>query len=330
MKVCSKCILDENFPGIRFNEEGVCNFCSAQKSIGEHQTRMDEFESKFIELANKFRGKSGFDALVAYSGGKDSTYTLHLMKKKYGLNVLAFTFDNWFFSERAHQNIRNVVRALNIESMTVRPAYDTYKKIVNVSAKEDLYPAKAIQRSSAICTSCISLVRYLCFQTAIEKSIPFVVFGMSPGQAPISTSVVKTNAALMRKSQEIVHIPLHDRVGDQVDKFFMTEDHFKHTDNFPYSINPLAFNPYDEDKIIELIGDYGWEKPKDTDANSTNCLLNAYANKVHFERYKINPYAYEISEMVRSGKISREDGFRRLSEKMSADVIHKIEVVIEK
>jgi len=330
MQICSKCVLDENFKGIKFDEHGVCNYCRMEKPMIQQQEKKSEFELKFQTLIDEHKGKGVYDAVVAYSGGKDSTYTLHLLKEKYGLNVLALTFDNWFFSERAHTNIANVIRSTGVDHINLRPSFDTYKKIINVSTKEDIYSPKAMQRASAICTSCISLVRFICFQTAIEKSIPFVIFGMSPGQAPLATSIVKTNARIMEQSQETTYNALHQRIGDAINPYFLSKDHFSMPERFPYSINPLAFNEYNEENIIELIQQFGWEKPKDADANSTNCLLNAYANDAHIKRYNLNPYAYELATMVRTGIMDREEGLRRLRERNPESSIISIEKILAK
>lgn len=325
MRICIKCVLDEHFPGISFDEQGLCNFCRFDKPAIQQQQKRAEYTDKFIELASTHKGTGAYDAIVAYSGGKDSTYTLHLLKEKYDLRVLAFTLDNWFFSERAHENIRNVVKAIGVDHITLRPSFTNYRDIVKTSANHDLYSAKAMQRASAVCTSCISLVRFVCFQIAIEKGIPFVAFGMSPGQAPLATSIVKTNAKMMRQSQNAVYDALHRHLGDDILPYFLSEFHFSQSDRFPYSVNPLAFSPYREDEILEFIQQYGWRKPDDTDANSTNCLLNAYANKVHIDRYQVNPYAYEVAGLVRSGAITREEGLKRLRQNVPEAVIQPIE-----
>lgn len=329
MQVCKKCVLDDKFPGIRFDEEGICNYCRTDKPMPKQLEKREEFKQKFKSLISEHKGAGLYDAVVAFSGGKDSTYTLHLLKEIYGLNVLALTFDNWFFSERAHQNIKNVVRSMGIDHINLRPDFKTYKAVINTSANNDLYSPKAMQRASAICTSCISLVRFISFQIAIEKSIPFVVFGMSPGQAPLATSIVKSNSDMVRQSQESIYNTLHTHVGDKIKPYFLTEAHFALTERFPYSINPLAFSEYNEEKIYKLIEKYGWEKPDDTDANSSNCLLNAYANEIHMKRYHINPYAYELAGLVRTGTMDREEGLKRLSEKTPEERIIPIEQVLK-
>lgn len=65
----------------------------------------------------------------------------------------------------------------------------------------------------------------------------------------------------------------------------------------------------------------GWIKPDDTDPNSTNCLLNAFANQVHRERYGFHPYVWEIANMVRGGVIERKEGIEKIYSPESQDMV---------
>lgn len=326
MQVCIRCVLDERFPGIGFDETGECNFCRARRGRrdepGEAERRS---EQKFLELVESHRGSAGFDAVLAYSGGKDSTYTMVLLKQRFGMRILALTMDNWFLAGQALENIGTLVKAMGVAHLTMRPQFDTFRRVVRESAKGNLYSPKAMQRSSAVCTSCISIIRAWCLQTAIEKEIPFVVFGMSPGQAPLSSSIVKTNPEMIRLMQDTVLRPLRECAGDGIAPYFLSEVHLARGEHFPYIVNPLAFLPYDEEEILRTISALGWERPADTDPNSTNCLLNTYANHHHKLRYGINPYAYEIAGLVRSGVISREEGLRRLAEEGDPGLLQRVE-----
>jgi tRNA(Ile)-lysidine synthase TilS/MesJ len=210
-------------------------------------------------------------------------------------------------------NIKNVIRGLGVDHLTVLPSYDLMKGIMGASISPDLHSPKALERASAMCTSCISLIRNIAFRMAIEQEIPFAVFGLSPGQAPLKTSVVKVNPRMTRATQDRQLKHMRDLVGEDVRRLFLEERHFKAEDDFPYSINPLAFVEYDETVIYESIQQYGWKKPSDTDVNSTNCRLNAVANHLHIKQFGYNPYAYEIAEMVRSGRLSREEGLGRMA-----------------
>ena len=196
--------------------------------------------------------------------------------------------------------------------------------MIAASIQEGFYARKALERASAVCTTCLSLIRFLCFKTAIEKAIPFVVFGLSPGQAPVATSVFKTNPKMVLKMQDAICLQLKEEVGDEIMAYFLESSHFRMQDRFPYSINPLSFIDYDEDAIIRTAESYGWIRPDDTDPNSTNCLLNALANDIHIKQYGYHPYAFEIAGLIREGAMTREEGLRRLSESADPEVLQRI------
>ena len=93
-RVCANCVLPETFPRIRFDEHGTCSFCLDFQDKGSREKKAADYREKFKRLVSDCKGKSGYDALMCYSGGKDSTYTLGVLKEEYGLSVLAVSFDN--------------------------------------------------------------------------------------------------------------------------------------------------------------------------------------------------------------------------------------------
>ena len=311
MKLCSRCILPESFPGISFDEEGLCNHCLNYRGDKATTALKKKYEQKFLDLLANERKASSYDILIAYSGGKDSTYTLDVLVNRYHLRVLALTFDNGFISPRAEENIRAVCGHLGADLLVVRPNPSMLRSIFRAAAQEELYSMKTLERASTICTSCIGLIKNLVLRTAIEKEIPFVGFGWSPGQAPVQASVMKTNPALKQQASQAIYKPLHRIAGDAINPFFLGESHFARPDMFPWNVHPLAFLPYNEEVIVERIKTYGWVKPDDTDPNSSNCLLNAYANHIHRQRYGFHPYVWEIANMVREGIMTREEGLAK-------------------
>ena len=306
--ICSNCILPSTFPGISFNEKGICNHCLKFRGHSANEEIRKKYEQKFVNLLKEQKKGPSYDVLMAYSGGKDSTYTLDMFASRYKLRVLALTFDNAFISKWSFPNIRNVCDALGVDSLIMRPDSNILKNIFRTAAKEELYSPKTIERASTICTSCIGLVKGIVLRTALEKEIPFVGFGWSPGQAPVQASVMKTNATLMKTTQKAIYEPLYKIAGDSINPYFVTDKQFAQPEQFPYNIHPLAFLDYNEEAIIARNNQLGWEKPDDTDPNSTNCLLNAYANHVHREKYGFHPYVWEIANMVRAGVMSRKEG----------------------
>ena len=329
--LCTNCILPSTFPGIFFNDEGVCNHCQRYKGEEATLALQKKYEKKFTDLLAKEKRHSTYDVIVAYSGGKDSTYTLDVFVNRYRLNVLALTFDNTFISPRALENINKVCGNLGVDSLQIRPDPAMLRSIFRTAAQRELYSAKTLERASTICTSCIGLVKGIVLRTALEKQIPFVGFGWSPGQAPVQSSVMRTNPALMKGTQAAVMKPLLEIAGDKVRPYFLTEEQFDQKDIFPWNIHPLAFLPYDEDDIVERIKELGWQRPNDTDPNSSNCTLNAFANQVHRKRYDFHPYVWEIANMVRTGVLSREEGVEKIeppeNEKMVAFAQHELDTV---
>ena len=120
VKRCTRCILPEGFPGITFDEKGVCSFCNRHEQLWGEWKKSKELQAKSKEKLNKMfewaKSKNKkYDALVAVSGGKDSSYVLHLCTKEYGLNVLAFTNNHGFRTKFAEENVEKIVNKLGVE-----------------------------------------------------------------------------------------------------------------------------------------------------------------------------------------------------------------------
>jgi hypothetical protein len=328
--ICSRCVLPGTFPGIHFNNEGTCNFCLDFKGLDLQRRRKDEYRQRFESILEQNRDKNSYDALMCYSGGKDSTYTLYLLNKEYGLRVLAVSFDNGFVSDQAVTNIKTVVESLGIDHIFFKPRFDTLVKIFGYCAGNNVYTSKALERASAICTSCMGIIKYRALRMSLEHNIPFIVFGWSPGQATVSSSVFKNNAQMTKTMQQSIYDPLYKIAGKDIEPYFLTDEHFSGSYSFPYFIHPLAFLDYSIEHITKTISSLGWIAPRDSGPTSTNCLLNSFANTVHIQRLGFHPYAFEMANLVREGYLSRDTALKKLNSnedpKMVAMVAGKLRV----
>ncbi len=329
MTMCTQCVLPETFPGIAFDEHGVCNFCRAFKGHDALAVSKDRFRRKFDELLAQHRKAGGHDCLMAFSGGKDSTYTLAVLRRQYDLSVLALTVDNGFVSPTALENIRAVVENLGVDHVFYKPRFDLMKKLFRRATESTMYSRKTLERASTICTSCMGIVKFITLRMAIETEIPFITYGWSPGQAPVEASIFKNNPSMIRSMQKVLLEPMRNAVGSEIDNYFLTEDHFAKPERFPYSVSPLAFLNYDERAIFETIGQIGWKKPDDTDPNSTNCLLNAFANKIHKEQFQFHPYSFELAKLVREGYLDRQEAISRLAEEEAQAIVAQVRARLE-
>ncbi len=325
MKICKRCILDENFPGISFSEDGTCSFCLKAPLEEDRSSLQSEYRQKFQNLAEQRKGQGDYDLLMAYSGGKDSTYTLELLRREYGLKILAVTFDNGFISPFALENIRHMVDVLDVDHMLIRPSFRILKRIFSETARRDIFPRKALERASSICTCCIGFVKAILLKTALEKKIPFIGFGWSPGQAPIQSSVMQTNPRMVAMTMKSFWPRLEEIAGEDLSRFYPTKEELSvPAKAFPVNVHPLAFYPYDEEEIKEHISKLGWKSPPDTDPNSSNCLLNAFANQVHLERLGFHPYAWEMAGIVRAGGVSRQKAMEKIYEPADPGLVRAV------
>lgn len=310
MEICARCVLPSTFPGITFNDEGVCNYCLHTKLPDE--SKKNEYYLKFEELLNSVKGKNDYDVIIAFSGGKDSTYTLYKLSHDYNLKILAFTLDNGFISERAYNNITKMTDTLGATGMIVRPPFNVMKKAFQLAATKDLYNPKTLDRASSICTTCIGMVKSMVLKTAIQMKIPLAAYGWTPGQAPISSAIMKTNPRLQSMTHKTVRDPILNHLKDEMRNYFLSDEDLKiDKAHWPTNIHPLAFMNYNEHAITEKIQSLGWEKPMDTDPNSTNCILNALANYLHREKFKFHPYAWEMAGIVRINGMTREEAVEK-------------------
>ena len=342
LQICSCCVLPETFPGIRFNAKGICNHC--QRFEANKDKLIDDkarYRRKFFELTSRVKqlnqtNRRPYDVLMAYSGGKDSSYTMQLLKENFDLRILAMTFNNGFVSEGALKNIHSITEALGVDHIMISPNQNFLRHAFKRSLHSPVYTLKTLERASSICNTCMNMTKSILLKYSLMLEIPMIAFGWSPGQAPVQSSVMKWNLSMLRQAQRT----LMDNLGKimNVDWRFLLIDEMEiewfsrrqgKSGLFLYNINPLAFLEYNEGKILMNIVRLGWEAPKDTDANSTNCLLNAFANRVHEDQYGFHPYAFEIAGLVRGGHMTRQDGLAKLAVPPNEKIILETKAKLE-
>ncbi len=130
LKRCTRCILPETFPFIRFDGQGVCNYCHGYKTKYKN-IDPETAKREFIASLQKYRtdGENP-DAIVPFSGGRDSCYGLHIIKKEFGLTPITFTYDWGMVTDLARRNIARVCGELGVQNILV--SADIKKKRENI------------------------------------------------------------------------------------------------------------------------------------------------------------------------------------------------------
>lgn len=119
LRRCSCCVLPETFPFIEFDNNGKCNYCRSYQP--RYKGRLpDNSKARFIERLSSYRrGGRDPDCLVAFSGGRDSSYGLHLIKREFDLTPITFTYDWGMVTDLARRNIARICGELGIQNILV-------------------------------------------------------------------------------------------------------------------------------------------------------------------------------------------------------------------
>ena len=122
---CKKCILPHTFPFINFNQDGLCNYCLNYKNRSDTKPKKD-----LLKILENYRKKNGPDCIVPFSGGRDSSYSLHVIINELNMKPITYTYDWGMTSDIGRRNISRVCSKLGIENIIV--SADIQKKRNNI------------------------------------------------------------------------------------------------------------------------------------------------------------------------------------------------------
>ncbi|MDH5510198.1 MAG: hypothetical protein OEZ32_07550 [Nitrospinota bacterium] len=114
LRRCTKCILPETMPFIEFDAKGECSYCKAYS-----YPPLKGVEALEKILAPHRRADGRPDCVFAFSGGRDSSYGLHLVKKELGMNPVAFTYDWGMVTDLSRRNQARLCGKLGVEHILI-------------------------------------------------------------------------------------------------------------------------------------------------------------------------------------------------------------------
>lgn len=324
MRRCTRCVLPETFPDIQFDSEGVCQYCRALPSLQERQKRKAHLRTRLETLADLIRPDPGYHCLVAWGGGRDSTYTLWLLKHYYKLRVLSFTFDNSFISDTALKNIRLIAERLDLDHVTLKPRFELVKQLFTAAIETPMYTLPMLKQSSSLCLARMALTQGMALQLAVELRIPLLVYGWLPGQYPLDSSFHATDAKTLQLSIEEIATPLRKVVGSAIDPYFPKPHELEKARKYPYIAAPLLFMDHDEKSRLHSVQALGWESPTGKNSDSPNCLLDSFAIQQHLQQMGYHPHVAVLAAMVREGYLSREAALSQMEVPAAPEVIRAV------
>lgn len=312
MRGCSRCLMDETVPGIRYDQAGQCHLCAVQDRLAarfqtnDTATRSSRLQ-RIVDTIKKAGRNKPYDCIVPISGGGDSSYAL-LATTKLGLRPLAYHFDNGWVSDVARHNLKVVTEGLGVPLKTVsypqRALMEAYKACLRASIPE-------------ACLPCLIAIWSLSYKAAEAEQVRYVIHGSSPlteGITPLRWSYGEG-----RYLQDVVKrfaSPEARRVVADFNRLTVGRVAVNTLVN-PTKILmlPLYMDWNDVVNKKELQDSFGWIDG----GKHSDCLYTPFRNwyiqkKFGFDLRRLSP-----SALIRSGRLTREEGIARVSASQTLD-----------
>ncbi|MCK9625406.1 MAG: hypothetical protein M0R23_02950 [Bacteroidales bacterium] len=325
LKRCSKCLLPETFPHIVFDEQGVCNYCNHYKPKTTIKS-LDEL-NKLVEPYRRNDGKP--DCIVPFSGGRDSTYSLHIIKKELGLNPIAFTYDWGMVTDLARRNIARVCGKLGVENIIV--SADIHWKRENIRKNIKAWLKNPSLGMVPLFMAGDKYFFYYCNEVKKQTGINLNIWGINylentefkTGFAGISPNFEKTTiyalsqynklklfkfvGANIIKSPGYINQSIFDSLGSFAARYSTTKKDYYHL--FDY------YN-WNENEINYLLkNEYNWEKAIDT--KSTWRIGDGTASFYNYIYYTVTGFSENDtfrSNQIREGMLTRNEAMSLIEE----------------
>ncbi|MGE5315940.1 MAG: hypothetical protein ACM3Q4_14705 [Acidobacteriota bacterium] len=338
IRTCSKCILPETYPGISFNEDGVCNFCLTYQPLHPVWGR-----NALKELLESKPKAGACDCVVPLSGGKDSTFILYYVVKELGLSPIAVMHNSGFQHELALTNARNACTVLGVPLREV----DTSGRLRRTMLKESLRVSTRIGEFWHPCGNCEAILRTVAIETARAYGTPFIIWGSSALESGAASNYLEyknlevRSESLARYAARKIARKLIRLASDRTqrkDLFRLMRSYVgmhalsyacisiiqRLKLGFPlsYALRPHAVPPFENGRAVfvhffDYIGwdslktiplleqELGWKHPPDKETR-WDCALHCLGNYDNVRMYGISVEGVNSCNFIREEKMTRE------------------------
>ncbi len=317
---CRRCVLPHTFPFIYFNEDGICNYCLSYKNRGTTKPKQE-----LIKILEPYRKKDEPDCIVPFSGGRDSSYALHLIKNELKMNPITYTYDWGMTSDIGRRNISRVCSKLGIENIIV--SADINKKRNNIRKNIKAWLKKPHLGMVNIFTAGDKHFYKYIDHIKKETNISLNLWGYSPyevthfkagflGYPPdFETSRTYTYGAMKQLRYQFLRFKtmlqnpsyFNSSLWDSLSGEYYRS--FKNKDDYYYIFDYLPWHENIVDKT--LISEYNWELAKDT---STTWRIGdgtaGFYNYIYYTIAGFTEHDTFRSNQVREGVITRDQALK--------------------
>lgn len=181
---CVRCVTNDYvLPGLEFDANGLCAFCQcyelAERS-GQGLALQDGItDEDLIRISSENTG-SRFDAMVLYTGGKDSTYLLWYLAKKLGLRVIVGSWNMPYTNDTCRENMRRAMRILpDVEFVEHTLPWSMVRQAMRDQFERVGHPCL-----------CPTVAHALFYPLAVQENIPMIMHGVEEVQLAVMNYVM--------------------------------------------------------------------------------------------------------------------------------------------
>jgi tRNA(Ile)-lysidine synthase TilS/MesJ len=321
MQVCKKCVLPGTYPGIEFDDDGVCNYCSEYSNQEVSETDAcftnEEDIKKCLEKYKNLGRK--YDVLVPLSGGVDSCFTLITIVERYGLKPLVFHSDHGFDDEVAFSNVEKLCRVLDLDLLIWKNEWTYMRKLFKYFNESD-------EHEVSPCHACGNILYLNGLELADHFNIPLVINGYSKGQAAMMHDKEKARHWYSIMINVILETGDRDFLNKFTEKWKLLDKQVIYRDKQdlqkPVNPNRILFIPLfvfkfyktDKETLKKICKErFDWQPIKVSyPARTTNCEMIWLNSYMDMKKRGYTHYHDEYSTIIRAGEMTREQALKDL------------------
>ena len=331
VKFCSSCVISNQRPSstreflaarndlkstIGFDEEGVCDACR-YRDIKDAEIDWEHREAQLSALASRAKKVNGYDVVVPGSGGKDSAFTAHILKYKYGMNPLTVTWAPHLYTDIGWKNFQNWMHVGGLDNILFTPNGHLHRYLTKLAFDNLLHPFQPFIVGQRILGPLI----------AKRFGIPLVMYGEN--QAEYGNDANENFRPTMDPSFHSKRSLSDIRFGGETVRSIINSSRFTIDDFSPY-IAPDTRELETDGIEVHYLGYYLKWDPQECfyyAAENTGFSPNTERTEGSYSKYssiddKIDPFhyyttlakfglgraSYDAAQEIRNGKITREEG----------------------
>jgi N-acetyl sugar amidotransferase len=298
--------MPETREGIKFDEMGQCQACvSSEQKIHIDWTVRRKALDEIVQQA-KSKAGDNYDCLLPISGGKDSTWQMHVIVKELGMKPLCVTHNHNWYSKTGWYNLQNGLERLNIDHVMFTPN----RSLVNRCAR------RSVETIGDACWHCHTGVSAFTLKMAVAYKIPLIIWGESTAEHGRATYdkpdkfdrdyFLKVSAKLTPEQFACEYITVRDLFPYKTPSLEECEGlQGIHLGDYIY---------WDAERQTEFIKqEYGWKgleiEGAYKDYKSAECSMAGIHDFLCYLKRGYARSTIQASDDVRAGLMTREEGF---------------------